>query len=118
MSRPDFFEPKPISKNIHIKFEESKPIRKKPILRKRNEYCFPLVSILGKRKLEVAFGFGMNDKERYGQEIPPNFFKLNHGHNAYPSYECYTYNKHTTTDFTHLYEDRIQYWRQKYQTKR
>jgi hypothetical protein len=114
MSRPDFFEPKPISNNIYMKSLE----RKKPILKRRKEFTEPIGSTLGKRTVEEAFGQGNNDKERYGQEIPPDFFKLNHGHNIYPSSEYYTYNKHTTTDFTHLYEDRIKYWRQKYNLKR
>lgn len=52
--RPEFFEPQPIHKNN---------------------------SILGKRKLVDAFGEEIyNDKERYGQDIPVNFFKTNIGH--------------------------------------
>lgn len=51
--KPDLFEPKPV----------------KP------------TSILGKRKLDVAFGKEVYyDKERYGQDIPQNFFKNNIGH--------------------------------------
>jgi hypothetical protein len=102
MSRPDFFEPTPASDNIHFNYTDRRS---------------RVGSILGKRKAEEAFGRGMNDKERYGQEIPPDFFKLNHGHNAFPSSEYYTYNKNTT-DFKQLYEDRIQYWREKYSFKR
>jgi hypothetical protein len=71
---------------------------------------------LGKRKIEVAFGHGMNDKERYGQEIPPNFFKTNVGHNAFPSLmdgliaPC--------NSPINLYETKINYWREKYNLKR
>ncbi len=51
--RPEFFEPHP-----------------------RKKY-----SILGKRKLADAFGEEIYyNKERYGQEILPNFFKYNIGH--------------------------------------
>lgn len=114
MSRPDFFEPKPVLENIHIKFEE----RRKPVLKRRHDFIEHVDSILGKRKIEEAFGRGTNDRARYGQEIPPDFFKNNYGHPVYPSREYYTYNKNTTKDFTHLYEDRIKYWRQKYRSKR
>jgi len=85
MSRPNLFEPKHISENISIKFEDLQPIRRKPVLRRRPGYYFQIVNLLGKRKLEVAFGPGMNDKERYGQEILPDFFKTNVGHNSLPS---------------------------------
>jgi hypothetical protein len=113
MSRPDFFEPKPVSNNIHRKLE-----RRTPILKRRQEFAEPIGSALGKRTMEEAFGQGTNDKERYGQEISPNFFRTNVGHNVRPSSEYYTYNKHNTTNFTHLYEDRIKYWQQKYSLKR
>jgi hypothetical protein len=58
---------------------------KKPILKKRQGENYSNISILGKRKLETAFGYGMNDTERYGQEIAADFFKYNRGHNAFPS---------------------------------
>jgi hypothetical protein len=67
MSRPDFLEPIPVPRQVG--------------------------SILAKRKLEEAFGQGMHDCARYGQEIPPDFFKTNRGHNAYPSRN--TCNKNT-----------------------
>ncbi len=110
MSRPDFFEPRP----VFINFEE----RRKPVLKRRHGSLQHVESILGKRTIEEAFGCGMNDRARYGQEIPPDFFKNNHGHTVYPSREYYTYNKNTTKDLTHLYEDRIRYWRQKYSSAR
>lgn len=131
--RPEFFEPMPLSPkknvsniffvetsgNIHIKFEDIEstplrlPIRRKPIIRRRPGYKFPYVSVLGKRKLEVAFGFGMNDKERYGQEIPPDFFKTNIGHNAFPK-EGYIAPTNSPINY---YETKMNYWREKYQTK-
>jgi hypothetical protein len=41
-------------------------------------------SRLGKRKLVDAFGIDIyNDKERYSQGIPDNFFKTNIGHGVY-----------------------------------
>lgn len=43
-----------------------------------------LSSILGKRKLVDAFGEEIyNEKERYGQDIPADFFTLNSGHGIY-----------------------------------
>jgi hypothetical protein len=114
MSRPEFFEPEPVSENIRIKFEDLEPIRRKPVLRRRPGYYFPIVSVLGKRKLEVAFGRGMNDKERYGQEIPPDFFKINQGHNAFSS----SISDSSNISFKNLYEDRIKFWREKYMSKR
>lgn len=53
--RPEFFEPQPKKKNI-----------------------------LGKRKLADAFGGEIyNDKNRYGQDIPTDFFKINIGHGVF-----------------------------------
>jgi hypothetical protein len=109
MSRPEFLEPKPISPNISIKFKDYDPSseRRKPM-------CPPqLGSILGKRKLEVAFGCGMNDRERYGQEISPEFFTLNQGHNVFPSSIPNNYVIHSNK----LYEDKLKYWREKYTVK-
>jgi hypothetical protein len=43
-----------------------------------------LCSILCKRKLVDAFGLEIyNEKERYGQDIPADFFTLNSGHGVY-----------------------------------
>jgi len=74
---PEFFEPKPIS-------PRRKPSEKKTlIIRKRasNEIIIDIVPILGKRKLSEAFGLEIyNDTERYGQEIPSDFFVTNVGH--------------------------------------
>jgi hypothetical protein len=43
-----------------------------------------VVSLLGKRKLVDAFGEEIyNEKERYGQDIPVDFFKSNSGHGIY-----------------------------------
>jgi len=109
------------SGNIHMKFEdiESKPIRRKPVIKRRNGYIEPFVSILGKRKLEVAFGQGMNDKDRYGQEIPHDFFKTNVGHNAFPSrMDGLIAPANSHVNHKNLYETKINYWREKYQTKR
>lgn len=137
--RPEFFEPMPVSPkkkpssiffvessgNIHIKFEDIEsaplciPVRRKPVIRRRPGYYFPALSVLGKRKLEIAFGPGMNDKERYGQEIPPDFFKTNVGHNAFPSrIEGLIAPNNSPVNHKNLYETKINYWREKYQTKR
>lgn len=41
-------------------------------------------SDLGKRKLTDSFGLQIyNDKDRYGQDIPPDFFETNIGHDVY-----------------------------------
>jgi hypothetical protein len=63
--------------NIHIKIEEITKCRIKSIFDNK------LHSILGKRKIEDAFGFGMHDTERYGQEVQHDFFKNNIGHGVY-----------------------------------
>jgi len=53
--RPEFFEPEPKKNNV----------------------------ILGKRKLDEAFGQQIyNDADRYGQEIISGFFKTNIGHSV------------------------------------
>ena len=85
----DFFEPKPVSPkkvlfadnsgNIHMTCQEK--TLKKPIIRRRPGPIIEQVSILGKRKLVEAFGEEIyNDKDRYGQDIPADFFKTNIGH--------------------------------------
>ena len=119
--RPEFFEPmmysKKLSTNVCIKFEDIEltplqiPVRRKPVLRRQPGYNFPLVSILGKRKRNATFNFAMNDKERYGQEIPPDFFKTNVGHNAF-SKDGYIA---PTNSPIHSYEAKISYWKEKYQ---
>jgi hypothetical protein len=54
---------------------------------KRQEFFDPQPNkknVLGKRKLADAFGEEIfNDKDRYGQDIPDNFFKTNVGHGVY-----------------------------------
>jgi hypothetical protein len=85
---PDFFEPKPVSPkkfyadnsgNIHINFQEK--TYKKPVIKRRPGIIIEEASILGKRKLVDAFGVEIyNDKDRYGQDIPVDFFKTNIGH--------------------------------------
>jgi hypothetical protein len=104
MSRPEFFEPKPVSENIRIKFEDCEPIRRKYVLRRRPDYELPIGSVLGKRKMEDAFGLGMNDEERYGQKIPSDFFNTNIGHNVFIK------NDHVNSDIN----KKINYWREKY----
>lgn len=71
------------SGNIHITFEENES-----------------VSVLGKRKLREAFAkdgtegiYGNFDNERYGQEIPNDFFKNNIGHGVLPSKNINEQNK-------------------------
>ena len=61
---PDLFEPKPVNK-------------KRIIIKKRPN----ITPVLGKRKLVDAFGENIyNETDRYGQEIPADFFKNNVGH--------------------------------------
>ena len=123
--RPDFFEPKPrityanryINTNANTytnnqtficKSCQQKLERRKPILKRRCYYQKQVASILGKRQLEEAFGSGMNDKERYGQEIPSDFFKTNIGHTVYKNIICED----------NIYKDKLTYWRNKYLGKR
>jgi len=74
LDEPDFFEPKPVSpKRNNILFADNSG----------NIHKHVIPSILGKRKIADAFGPGMHDKERYGQEIEPEFFKNNIGHGVY-----------------------------------
>lgn len=86
MSRPNLFQPM--------------PIKRKPVIRRRINTDVNVTSILGKRKMEEEYGSVMNDSERYGQEIGPNFFETNVGHNLY-----------TSTSYT---KEKIKYWREKY----
>lgn len=94
----DFFEPNPVSHkrksnilfadnigNIHMTKTLKKPIIKQNIRRKLNAFRFGPIyeqaTVLGNRKLLEAFGEEIyNDKERYGQDIPSDFFKTNIGH--------------------------------------
>jgi len=92
---PDFFEPKPVSPsrkpnilfadnngNIHMTFQEK--TNKKFIFKTRSGPIVQEVSILGKRKLVEAFGEEIyKEKERYGQDIPADFFETNIGHGVY-----------------------------------
>ena len=75
---PDFFEPKSVSpKKFYADNRGNIYIRRKPLIKRRPEH----VSILGKRKLAHAFGLKIyNDKDRYGQDIPADFFNTNVGH--------------------------------------
>jgi len=59
---------------------------KKVIIKRRSDINIldELPSDLGKRKMVSSFGPEIyNDKERYGQDIPDDFFKTNIGHNVY-----------------------------------
>jgi hypothetical protein len=88
---PEFFEPKPVSPkkfyadnsgNIHINFQEK--TYKKPVIKRRPGPIIEPVSILGKRKLVQAFGEEIyNDRDRYGQDIPADFFDTNVGHGVF-----------------------------------
>lgn len=91
MSRPTFFEPTPV--------------------------LAPVGSILGKRTLEEAFGKGMHDQARYGQEISPDFFKTNIGHNVFSSSRegCIA---PANSPVKNLYENKLNQWREKYNTQR
>jgi hypothetical protein len=83
---PGFFEPKPVSpKKLYADNSGNIHIRRKPVIKRRPEIQLSEpVSILGKRKLADAFGEEIyNDQDRYGQDIPADFFKNNIGHGAY-----------------------------------
>jgi len=70
----------------------------------------PVKSILGKRSQEKAFGSGMNDRERYNQEIPPDFFETNQS-NDYISTS-------TKREYINkIYKYKLKCWREKYNSK-
>ena len=91
---PDFFKPKPvspkhkgtgISRKSNTLFADNSGnihIRRKPVIKIRPEMLFyEPVNILGKQKLADAFGEEIyNDQDRYGQDIPADFFNTNVGH--------------------------------------
>jgi hypothetical protein len=64
------------SGNIHIKIEEIEDVESD----KKNIYVRTRQI---KRKILDAFGPGMHDEDRYGQEISSDFFKTNIGHGVY-----------------------------------
>jgi hypothetical protein len=70
------------SKKINILFADNNGIIYISFKKKKSESCIP--SRLGKRKLVDAFGKDIyNDKDRYSQDIPDDFFKCNMGHGVY-----------------------------------
>jgi hypothetical protein len=78
--------------------------RRKPVLKRKHQYNENVISVLGKRKLDEVFGAGMNDDNRYGCEIPPDFFNSNIGHIVY-------------TKKSNEFENVLKYWYNKYNTK-
>ena len=59
---------------------------RKPVIKRRDDINIPdeIPSDLGKRNLVHSFSVEIyNDKERYGQDIPADFFNTNIGHNVY-----------------------------------
>lgn len=90
MFRPTFFEPTPVPA--------------------------PVVSILGKRKMEEAFGRGTNDDARYGREIPPDFFNTNHGHIVFSSARE-GYIAPANSPAHNDYKNKLKQWREKYNTQ-
>lgn len=112
---PDFFEPKPVSpkKNSNILFADTngnihftfKEIPRKPVIRRRpNVIMSEIPSILGKRKLADAFGEQIyNEKERYGQDIPTDFFKTNIGHGVYSHKPKQSINESELIDWCYKY---------------
>jgi len=59
---------------------------RKPVIKRKDDINIPdeIPSDLGKRNLVDSFSVEIyNDKERYGQDIPADFFKTNIGHNVY-----------------------------------
>jgi hypothetical protein len=87
--KPDFFEPKP----VNIKPKKINEINETE----------PIQSILGKRKRDSIF---MTDHERYGQEIPPDFFRTNYGHIYKPI--------DIPVSIPVSYKIKLNYWREKY----
>ncbi len=81
---------------------------RKPVIKRRNDINIPdeIPSDLGKRNLVDSFSVEIyNDKERYGQDIPADFFKTNIGHNVYEENSDLNY---------HLNEAEILDWCYKY----
>jgi len=76
-------------KEMEKEREKERENNRKPIIKKRDIKRKPDVpdeipSDLGKRNLVDSFSVQIyNDKERYGQDIPADFFKTNIGHNVY-----------------------------------
>lgn len=67
-------------------FQSKQVNPKKIIIKKRHDINITDNSSpdLGKRKLCHSFGLQIyNDKDRYGQDIPADFFNTNIGHNVY-----------------------------------
>lgn len=66
--------------------EKERETNRKPVIKRRDDINIPdeIPSDLGKRNLVDSFSVEIyNDKERYGQDIPADFFKTNIGHNVY-----------------------------------
>jgi len=61
-----------------------KPVIKRRDIKRKPDVPDEIPSDLGKRNLVDSFSVQIyNDKERYGQDIPADFFKTNIGHNVY-----------------------------------
>lgn len=72
-----------MSSNIDPGFFEPLPVKAIFVKKNKNGKNY-IPNILGKRKLVDAFGEKIyNDEERYGQEIPADFFQTNIGHGVY-----------------------------------
>jgi hypothetical protein len=74
-NRKEMFEPD--LELTGTSFTPKQPIRLKIITIRRGRPFVPLVSILGKRGLDILC---LDDKERYGQKILDDFFTSNVGH--------------------------------------
>jgi hypothetical protein len=86
-------------------------------LQHKAELPYPSNSVLGKRKIEEAFGRGTNDCARYGREIPPDFFKTNHGHSVFSSSKE-RYIPPANSPVKNVYTNKLNQWREKYKTHR
>jgi hypothetical protein len=77
---------KPVtSKNLFSENNAKESGFRKLIIKKKHiNILNEIPSDLGKRNLADSFGIEIyNDKERYGQDIPTDFFKTNIGHLVY-----------------------------------
>ena len=71
--------------NLDVSYNENKTKIRRPIIRRK--YCKDdlnnIPSLLDKRKLVESFGLEIyNERDRYGQDIPLDFFEKNIGHNV------------------------------------
>ena len=91
--KEELYEPK---QQMFLGSLKKKYIRRKPVIKLRPDMPFSEpVNILGKKRhLVDAFGLEIyNDKERYGQDIPVDFFTTNVGHGVSIDLYHFTFTK-------------------------